>query len=473
MARGHGLILVAALAFAAPAHADVYPLYGAGSEPLRPGILATKAQLDSTPTALAVRSDGTVAFTAREAVFWVRAGRVLRVPVPAYYATDLAFAPDGDLLVTACPGDGEGQIAGVFKAAPARAAQLVARFGCPVGVDVEADGTMLVVDGRRVRRVGPDGVIRTAAGRFEDPIGVAALPGGAFAVLERGAEEEPNRIRLVTAEGRITTLLTRYVSALAALPDGALLVAEVGGALGRLALDGTLTPIADVARDQTGIPSSIPVRGDPFGPDSIFVSDVVPAPDGGVLMSTNAGVQYLPPEAPALLAIALRPEMRALAPSLTVRLRTTKAAQVRIGVWRGARRVAFVTTTVPGGDAAVPIPTSFTPGRLWVHVQAADHDGIADAGATVLFQVLPVAYARDFIRDRLDLMEIYGDAPHVEIDCRRMSSRRVDCPMRRGRRCTGIVSMELERNGGLDVFAFDGGPRCRARGPARRGPLER
>jgi len=384
-----------------------------------------------------------------------------------------------------CPGDRERRVAGVFKAAPGRGAELIAgrltdqpsggdggpatsaSFECLTGIAVEADGGILVADAvaRRVRRIGPDGVIRTAKAGLAHPSDVVALPGGAFAVLE----DDPERVRLVTGDGRDTTLLTREVSAIAAAPDGALLVAEGDGAIGRLAPDGTRTPIADVARDQVGIPSYPAVLGDPFGSDSTFMGDVAPAPDGGLLVAADFAVHYVPPAAASVLAVALRPQTRAPGETLTVYLRTTKPAQVRIGVWREDRRVALVTTTVPGGDAAVPIPGPIAPGELRVHVEA----GAADASASVLLKVLPVAYVRSFIRSRLDLMEIYSDAPHVEIRCGRISARRVDCAERRGRRCVGVLTMRLERNGTLDVFEYDGGPRCRSRGPAKRRPLER
>jgi hypothetical protein len=507
MARRHGLIAVAlAATLAAPAHAagSFYPLYGDGAEPLRPGVAAAKARIDAMPLDVAVRADGVVAFATQGSVYWVRAGRLLRVPVPAYNGVDLAFAPDGDLLVASCPQDRGRYAAGVFHAAPGRAARLIAgrlgtaraggdggpataaTFDCASAIAVEPDGGLLVADSvaGQIRRVGTDGVIRTVAGSpgperppgsegrpaagdggpalqatLRAPVDVAALAGGGVAILDAGSEG-PDRIRIVDAAGTIRTAMSVPAAALAGA-GGALLVATEAGPIRRLAPDGTVATLADAGLDRAGITPYVPVRGDPFASNDVSVSDVAAAPDGGVLVAADFAIRYLPPEQPSLLAVAIMPATRVPASSLTVSVRTTKPAQVRIGVWRGARRGALVTAQVGAGESAVPIPGPLAAGAYWAHVQAADHEGLADTGATVLVGGLPVAYARDFIRSRLDLFETFSDAEHVEIACRRMARGRVDCAMRARARCVGIASLRQEPDGTLSVWQYDGGRRCR------------
>jgi NHL repeat len=90
----------------------------------------------------------------------------------------------------------------------------------PRGIAATADGGFLVADSlnERVRRVSPDGVITTVAGtgvrgfsgdggpataaRLSIPRDVEAVPGGGFLIADSGS----NRVRLVAADGRITTV---------------------------------------------------------------------------------------------------------------------------------------------------------------------------------------------------------------------------------------------------------------------------
>jgi DNA-binding beta-propeller fold protein YncE len=503
VARRYGLIAVlSGLAIAPSAQAaPAYPLYGSGFERLRPGVLAAEGDIRSSPVALAASKEGAVAFGVDSDVYMVRGTRLVRVPVPADENPELAYGPTGELLVGVCPADGAGQI---FAAAPDRSPTLVAgragkagtagdggpasaaSFECPSGIDVDAEGAVLVADGAagRVRRIGPDGIIRTVAGiprkrpadldPFESPKpagdggpasaavlalpgDVAALPGGGFAILD------DDKVRIVGPDGIISTITAPKATAIAPHPDG-LLILEQAGRVWRRAQDGTLTLVTDLNREAAGITPNIPVANDPFGSDEIFADDVAAAPDGGVLFTANFAVRYAPPPTPRKLALAIRPATRIPAPSLTVAVTTTRPAQLRIGVWRGGERAALVTANVLGGDASVPIPTVHSPGLYWIHIQAADHDQIAAASASVLVGArLPLRYARDFIRGRLDLFEQFGEEEHVSLACRRMTAGRIDCAMRAGkrRRCVGIASLRVERDGTLSVWQYDGGRRCR------------
>ena len=111
MARRLGLILPLAWAMlAAPAQAaPIFTVYGAGPEPLRPGLVAAEAGLHTMPIKLAAAGDGRIAFSTADGVWTLRGTRLVRVPTPPGGASELAFSPSGDLLVATCP-DGAGQI---------------------------------------------------------------------------------------------------------------------------------------------------------------------------------------------------------------------------------------------------------------------------------------------------------------------------------------------------------------------------
>jgi hypothetical protein len=504
VARHHGLITALTLLAVAPAAraAPSYPLYGQGDEPLRPGVLAAEVEIRQSPIALAARADGTVALATAGGIYTLREGRLVTVPAPRADGLALTYAPDGSLLVAVCPGFEDGR---VVRAWPDRAPVVVAggsdrrdvgdggpaaaaRLECPTAIDVDAAGGVLIADSsaNRIRRIGPDGIVRTVAGGraprgiprpyrrgtgdggpataavLVAPYDVAALADGGFAVLDG------ERLRIVGPDGRISASDAPPTRAIAPHPDGLLLVDAEGRVWLRRAA-GEMTSVTEPRRESFAIARELPVAGDPFGPDPANVGEAIVAPDGGVLVPVDFGVHYVPPPAPRNLAVALRPETRRPGTSLTVHLTTTLPAQVRIGVWRRGKRAALVTAPVPGGDAAIPIPQVHASGVYGLHVQAVDHDEVAATRADVLVgHRLPFDYARDFIRGRLDLFELVYDE-HVEARCRRMSATRVDCAMRAGRRCRGIAGVRREADGSLEVLAYSGCRFSRRRGePTRR-----
>jgi hypothetical protein len=336
-----------------------------------------------------------------------------------------------------------------------------------------------------VRRIGPDGIVRTVAGSraprpdergtgdggsataavLVAPYDVAALPDGGFAVLDG------ERVRVIGPDGRISGTDTPRTSAIAPHPDGLLLL-DPEDRVWLRGSGGAMSSVTEPRRESLGIARGIPVAGDPFGPGPVNVGAAIAAPDGGVLVPVDDGVHYVPPPAPRRLALALRPETRRPAASLTVHLMTTLPAQVRIGVWRNGKRAALVTAPVPGGDATIPIPQVRASDVYGLHVQAADHDEVVAAQAAVLVgHRLPLGYARDFIRSRLDLFELVYDDEHVDLRCRRMSTARVDCAMRARRRCRAVASLRREADGSLATLVYRGCRLSRERGerPMRRG----
>jgi hypothetical protein len=491
--------MISALAAGPASAADVFRLYGDGDQPLRPGVLAAEASFSRSLDALAVRADGVIAFAVQGGVYWIEHGRVQRVPVPASERFDLAFGQDGRLLVASCTASA------VFDAAPDRAARMIggrlgktgsagdggpataATLSCPEGVAADAAGGVLIADfaAARVRRIAPDGVISTVAGtgvegesgdggpatlaRLRAPVDVAALPAGGFAIVDATPPEDdaPPRIRLVDPAGTIRTLARLEASDVTATADGALLVGQRvsdNGLVRRIAPDGGISTIADLRRDRPGIPRFIPVIGDPFGSDFAYMGALAATPDGGVLFDADFAINYLAPPAPALLGVAILPATRVPARSLSLAVRTTRAASVAVGVWKRGRRVASATDTVASGDATIPVPASIPAGEYEVHVRATGAGQIATARARMLVGgVLPVAYARDFVRSRLDLLETFEGAAHLRIRCQRMAPGRVDCAMFQRRRCAGIASLEVRPDGSLLLTAYDGGRRCRPR----------
>jgi hypothetical protein len=494
-------VLACALSTEAAAGAPSFALYGAGTEPLRPGIPAVDADITSMPISLAVRSDDTVAFSAEGVVYWIRDGRLLRVPVPAYEGHSLVFAANGELLISACGSEGLTPSA-VFRAGPGRPAKLVAgrpgaarsagdggpataaTLECPSGIDVDAAGGILIADAaaRRIRRVDPGGIIATAAGSgspggggdggpataasLEAPLDVAALPGGAFAVLDGSAEADgPNRVRIVDPGGLIRTVAQTTAGQMSGAPDGSLLLSgfddEEQDTVRRWHPDGTVGSVTTPGQ-AAGIPRFVPLAGDRAG-ESTGASDAVAAPDGGVLFAADFVIRYVAPAAPSLLGLAILPETRRLSARPAVAVRTTRPGRVHAGVWRSGRKVAGVTAPTAGGDLTLPLAGRFAGGLYEVRVSATDGRQRAAATAAVFVGgLLPIRIARAFVASAL------GDH-RIGLRCRRITRTEVHCGMFRGKRCRGVAALELRPDGSLLPARYDGNRRCRAR-EVRRGP---
>lgn len=498
--------VVAVLALLPPAaRAAAFPLYGMGNEPLRSGQLAADANIVDQPIALAARADGVVAFGAGGRVFWVQGGRLVRVPVPLHggRVADLAFAPDGALLVASCP-EVEQEPAAVFRAAPGARATVVAgvpgRTGssgdggpataatlrCAESIAVDADGGLLIGDqiARQVRRVDPQGTITTVAGTggrkitgdggpataasIGFPDAVAALPGGGFALAaaERpGYERARPAIRVINRDGIITLHARLYASELAAEVDGSLLVTDWGEnvPVRRVDPNGQVSVAVSIAGDRIEIPDFTPVDGDPFGSHDVQTDAAVPTPDGGLLVAADFGISYVAPAQPQILAVAMLPATRHVRSDLDVSVRLTRAAHVTVTAQRAGRVRARAALDAAAGDAVLPLGR-LRPGVYGVRVAAEAPGQVATAHAFVLAGGrLPVSFARDFIASRLDLFETFvGGAPKVA-HCRRRGARRVDCALRRRHRCAGVVSVRLRGDGSLVVRQHRRNRRCRAR----------
>src|SRR5262249_8824576 len=149
-----------------------------------------------------------------------------------------------------------------------------AQLGFPAKVAVAPDGSLYIADLLNIRRVGPDGLITTAAGngtfgysgdggpalqaQLRFPIGVAVAPDGSLYI----ADTYNNRIRRVAPDGLITTVAGNGTNGsggdggpaiqaqlnepfgIAVGPDGSLYIAErQNSRIRRVSPDGIITTI--------------------------------------------------------------------------------------------------------------------------------------------------------------------------------------------------------------------------------------
>lgn len=349
-----------------------------------------------------------------------------------------------------------------------------ARLRCAGSIAVGADGGILIADllARRIRRVDPAGVISTVAGTgrraisgdggaataaaIGSPAGVATLPGGGFAIASaRFARNDRVQaaIRVVDGAGIITTRAGEYATALAAEPDGSLLLTN--GSKGdapvrRLRPDGTLSVAAAVG-DRIGIPEFLRVAGDPLGSVAVITDAAVPTPDGGMLLSTDFGISYVAAPSSQVLAVAMLPATRHVRPDLEVSVRLTRGAHVTVEARRKGRVRARASLDAPAGDAVVSLGR-VRPGLYRVRVVTEEAGHVATARARVLAGGrLPVSFVRGFVTDRLGLSETFDRGGPKLGRCTRRGSLRVDCRLRRQRRCVEVVSVRQRADGTLSA----------------------
>ncbi|HEU4521888.1 MAG TPA: NHL repeat-containing protein [Thermoanaerobaculia bacterium] len=127
------------------------------------------------------------------------------------YPLGIALAADGSLIVSDYRGctirriTTSGDVSTIAGSSPERAFidgdAATTRFLQPAGLAVAADGTVFVADGRRIRRVLPDGTTSTLA--EVGPISALALePGGSLVVTEG----DRHVVKRVAMDGTVTTI---------------------------------------------------------------------------------------------------------------------------------------------------------------------------------------------------------------------------------------------------------------------------
>jgi hypothetical protein len=165
------------------------------------------------------------------------------------------------------------------------------------------DGAALLADGfGGVIRLGTDGRWATVAGdvdaeelgdggpalgaRLESPVGVALMPGGGFLVSEQDGE----RVRRVGPDGLISTAAdgVTWAGALAVLPDGGFVVAEYAR-VRRVAPDGSVSTLAGTGR------RGFSGDGGPATAARIASDSIAVTADGSVLIGGGRRVRRVGP----------------------------------------------------------------------------------------------------------------------------------------------------------------------------------
>jgi len=237
-----------------------------------------------------------------------------------------------------------------------------AKMSGPFAVSSFRDGSFLIADAGAhvVRRVSENGRITTVAGtgrpgfngdggnakraRLNSPHGVFALGDGGFLV----ADTKNHRVRMVTANGRITTI----------------------GGSSRRGFTGDGGPATRARLNQ------------PKG--------VATTPDGGLVIADaeNDAVRYIAPDRPKRLAVAVRGRIvrASRGKAFAIPVVTSLDATVRVTVLSSAgRAVRSVTAKATVGRTAVEIPAGLGPGRRRVVVRARGaRASVSTARATVL-----------------------------------------------------------------------------------------
>ena len=202
-----------------------------------------------------------------------------------------------------------------------RATQVRGAFGEDLAI--ASNGDLLVLDLAQVWRIGPDGIMRVAAGNgdsrtsrepdngdggpaveaFVEPTAIGALPDGGFLI----AEQAEQRVRRVWPDGTITTVAGRGFgvgggrgdgglatkarvepAALAVTPNGGYLVLEPTR-VRRVAPDGTITTVAGTGVAGFSGDGGPAVRARIHGSDNDECADdcgdIALASDGGFLIA--------------------------------------------------------------------------------------------------------------------------------------------------------------------------------------------
>jgi hypothetical protein len=190
-----------------------------------------------------------------------------------------------------------------------------AQVNIPMGVAVQADGSVLIADSNnhRVRKISPSGTITTVAGSGDEgfsgdggpataakldlPVDVAASRDGGFLI----ADYSNNRIRRVSPNGTITTVAGTgaegftgdggpataarmgYPDGVSATADGGFLISDyLYNRVRRVSPGGTITTVAGSGGiAQGGFAGD---GGPATGAKLNSISDAVETPDGGLLI---------------------------------------------------------------------------------------------------------------------------------------------------------------------------------------------
>lgn len=238
------------------------------------------------------------------------------------YPSGVAVAPDGTLYVSDCynhrlrtisPAGSVRTLAGAGRLSYADGPPALAHFGYISGLAVAPGGTLYVADQQNhcIRRVAPDGTVRTLAGtpqpgyvngpaavaRFRNPAGVAVAPNGTVYV----ADADNHCVRAISPAGLVRTVAggpqaghrdgpaatARFKRpvAVAVGRDGSLYVADAGdGSLRRLRPGGGVSTVSQLV-----VPDDVPLAERDLSPELGGLA----VGRGDTLFVTNAGSHRL------------------------------------------------------------------------------------------------------------------------------------------------------------------------------------
>ena len=472
------LVLAAPLLACARADAGVVPggalftLAGGddASAPLRSGQRATDVPV--APDAIVGLPDGGFAFFDYERTQVLRVDAHGRIAVLAgdgetgsggdggpavkahlWWGTSLAVSPDGLLI-----GDG---IAGTIRLVRPDGiiVKIAGNFGEDSQLAVTASGDILVANPSAgvIRRIARSGAITTFA-HLQAPTSVAVAADGSVYVTDDGV------LLRILADGTVTTVAQPFAYGLLAIGPGGLFA---GGGLQDTDTVATIGPSGvaivvaggdrDTDFDDDGTPSPSQWLGGSPG--------VGAAADGGLLISSNRGVLYLPPEQPQRLAVAIaRPTLtspRRLAVSLT----TTRPAAITIRARRHSGGAMALHSSVPTGHSTLTFAHRLPADAYTVHVTARGADGQVATDQQVVFLGgrIDLETARALAADQARSDEVLQAGTTGSVGaCRRYGARRIDCEIRLDGSCYEIYTMHLGRDGLIDSDVY-GDVACRFR----------
>jgi hypothetical protein len=392
------IALVLTTSASARANGEIFALAGGGTASPREGRPATRAGLPTELSTAALPGGGLLfEFDHR---IWRADPQGIVHAVPASGLSragtaDIETLPDGGLLIadngrdlvlkvdasgamTTVAGGGDSEAEGVA----ATAAEL-----SPRGIAALPGGGFLIADGNRVRRVGPDGVIRTIAGNGElaepsraphgqpatswpiDAEDVAVAADGSVLI----ADEENSRVDRVAPDGTLTVAASAPASGMrvrrvTAFADGSFaFLTVVGGPMRiwRATPGGPVTTLAGIRSFTAPDPPGVDQRLNGQRATAAFLGTVVDidaTADGGLLLSHGAPdvihdkgfVSYVAPAAPAVLGAAiLRDRDRVFTPGGLQAVTVSLTLPATVTLTAGGHSV---TKALPAGVSRVTLP---------------------------------------------------------------------------------------------------------------------
>jgi hypothetical protein len=459
------IALVLSTSASARANGEIFALAGGGTASPREGQPATRTGLP-TELSTAALSGGGFLFDF-ESRIWRADPQGVVHPVAVKGLSrigiaDLETLPDGGFLIA----DGDHNL--VLKVDPAGAVTTVAGGGdseadgvpatkadlSPRGIAALPGGGFLVADAYRVRRVGPDGTIRTIAGNggLPDPSRTphgqpaTSLPIDAedVAVAADGsvliADEDNSRVDRVAPDGTLSVAASApaagmHVRRVTAFADGSFaFLTLVGGPMRiwRATPGGPVTALAGIPSFTAPDPPGIDQRLNGQRATGAFLGTVVDidaTADGGLLLSHGAPdvihdkgfVSYVAPAAPAVLGAAiLRDRDRVFTPGGLQAVTVSLTMPATVTLTAGGHSIA---SALPAGVSRVMVPPLMAARPQRVSLAASD----GTQRAFDSLRLFPPGWLP------LEAAGSVADAIASDVDhCRQFSATRVDCLTNKG-----------------------------------------